>query len=60
MNNWKEQFIALTKGEYFKTEIKNVNSLYVVRQRLSWTNDDLLFKIERNNQTKLVQITRVK
>lgn len=58
-NNWKEQFLALKLKEQFEADIKNVDSFYSIRNRLSRTNPELKFEIKQDRENRLVTVRRV-
>jgi len=59
MNNWKEQFLALNKKEEFSADIRNVDSFYSIRNRLSRTNPELKFEIKQDRENRKVIVRRV-
>jgi len=59
MNNWKEQFLALKKKEEFTADIRNVDSFYSIRNRLSRTNPELKFEIKQDRENRKVIVRRV-
>jgi len=59
MNNWKEQFLALNKKEEFTADIRNVDSFYSIRNRLSRTNPELKFEIKQDRENRKVIVRRV-
>lgn len=58
-NNWKEQFLALKLKEQFEADIKNVDSFYSIRNRLSRTNPELKFEVKQDRENRLVIVRRV-
>jgi len=58
-NNWKEQFLALKKKEEFTADIRNVDSFYSIRNRLSRTNPELKFEIKQDRENRKVIVRRV-
>lgn len=58
-NNWKEQFLALKLKEQFEADIKNVDSFYSIRNRLSRTNPELKFEVKQDRENRKVIVRRV-
>jgi len=58
-NNWKEQFLALKLKEQFEADIKNVDSFYSIRNRLSRTNPELKFEVKQDRENRTVTVRRI-
>ena len=58
-NNWKEQFLALKLKEEFQAPIKNVDSFYSIRNRLTRTNPELKFEVKQIRDEQIVIVRRV-
>lgn len=57
-NNWKEQFLSLKLKEEFQAPIKNVDSFYSIRNRLTRTNPELKFEIKQDRENQIVIVRR--